>query len=155
MKCIHFMRLKEKFSNFFMNIMLLTKMCQEAINFRSLINYFPIDIIFQHILLILNISYDIFSAYLPLYSPFSTFCLPILPIPALKLLSVLFLPTLRILVCVAQLVMGLGHGISRSGITQLKKICSHSSCSYQMSIASKLGEGLYVHILHSVIDFCK
>lgn len=47
-------------------------MCQEAINFRSLINYLPIDIIFQHILLTLNISYDIFSAYSPLYSPFST-----------------------------------------------------------------------------------
>lgn len=69
MKCIHFMRLKEKFSNFVMNIMLLTKMCQEAINFRSLINYLPIDIIFQHILLILNISY-IFSIFTSVFSLF-------------------------------------------------------------------------------------
>lgn len=88
------MQLIEKFSNFVRNIILLTKLCQEATNFRILINYLPIDTIFQHVFLTLKTSYNMFLAYSPLSSPFSTFHSPILPISALKLLSVLFLPTL-------------------------------------------------------------
>lgn len=55
MKCINFMQLKEKFSNLVRN-MLLAKMCQKAINFRSHINCLPADTIIQNIFLTLKTS---------------------------------------------------------------------------------------------------